>query len=49
MATMSIIILVEFWSIFHAVHRSAQIGQHCSPKNLFRHKFSAVCVVLAAA
>ena len=26
LASMSIVVLVECWSIFHAVHRSGQIG-----------------------
>ena len=47
LANMSIM-LVEWWSIFHVVLRSGQIGQHCSPTNSIRHKFSTVYVVLAA-
>ena len=48
LASMSTIMLVECWSIFHIVHRSDQIGQNCSPTNSIRHKFGAVNVVLAA-
>ena len=47
-ANMSIIMLVECSWIFHVVHRSGQIVQHCSPTNLIRHKVNAVYVVLAA-
>ena len=48
LANMSIIMLVECSSIFHVVRRSGQIGQHCSPANSVRNKFSAVYVVSAA-
>ena len=47
LANLSIIMLAENWSIFLVVHRSGQIGQHCSPTNSIRHKLSAVYVVLA--
>ena len=48
LVNMSIIMLVECWSIFHFVHRSGQIRRHCSPTNSIRHKLSAVYVVVAA-
>ena len=46
-ANMSIIMLECSWT-FHVVHRSGQIGQHCSPTNSIRHNLNAVYVVLAA-
>ena len=48
LANMSIIMLVECSWTFHVVHRSGQIGQHCSPTNSIRHKLNAVYIVLAA-